>query len=63
MNQTKVIIFGGNGFVGTHIAKNLVDLDAAPVCISRTGTRLYTYKIKLGVNKLNGVKATPANQK
>ena len=39
MNQTKVIIYGGNGFVGTHIAKSLVDLDAAPVCISRTGTR------------------------
>jgi len=39
MNQTKVIIFGGNGFVGTNIAKCLVEQGAAPVCVSRTGTR------------------------
>lgn len=39
MNQTKVIIYGGNGFVGTHIARSLVERGAAPVCVSRTGTR------------------------
>ena len=39
MNQTKVIIYGGNGFVGSHIAKSLVERNASPVCISRTGTR------------------------
>ncbi len=39
MNQTKVIIYGGNGFVGTHIAKSLVEQGVVPVCISRTGTR------------------------
>lgn len=33
----KVVIYGGNGFVGTRVAERLVRLDACTVCISRTG--------------------------
>ncbi|GGZ97419.1 hypothetical protein GCM10008090_02130 [Arenicella chitinivorans] len=34
--KTKVIIYGGNGFVGTHVAKALVER-ACVVCLSRSG--------------------------
>ncbi len=37
--QTKVIVYGGNGFVGTHLAKELAARDAAVVCLSRTGVK------------------------
>jgi len=33
----KVVIYGGNGFVGTHIAKALAKQDVCTVCVSRTG--------------------------
>lgn len=33
----KIIIYGGNGFVGTHVAKCLNELQACTVCLSRTG--------------------------
>jgi nucleoside-diphosphate-sugar epimerase len=33
----KVAIFGGNGFVGTHIAKELSSRGICVVCVSRTG--------------------------
>lgn len=36
--QSKVVIYGGNGFVGTHIAKKLAYLDKTNVvCVSRRG--------------------------
>ncbi|MBT8114595.1 MAG: NAD(P)H-binding protein, partial [Arenicella sp.] len=37
--QKKVVLFGGNGFVGTHIAQQLVKHGAIPVCVSRTGSK------------------------
>ena len=37
MHKSKIIIYGGNGFVGTHIAEQLVNLDCEVVCVSRTG--------------------------
>jgi len=33
----KVIIYGGNGFVGTHLAKRLSQEDTCIVCLSRSG--------------------------
>ncbi|RBP53041.1 SDR family oxidoreductase [Arenicella xantha] len=36
-SPTRIVIYGGNGFVGTHIAKELADQDACTVCLSRTG--------------------------
>ncbi|MCH2191218.1 MAG: NAD(P)-dependent oxidoreductase [Gammaproteobacteria bacterium] len=33
----KIAIYGGNGFIGTHIARTLSELGADVVCISRTG--------------------------
>jgi len=38
MNMEKVILFGGNGFVGTAIAQKLVEQNITPICVSRTGT-------------------------
>lgn len=35
--KTKVIIYGGNGFVGTHVARCLAESNVAAVCLSRTG--------------------------
>lgn len=35
--QFKVAIYGGNGFVGTHIAKALSSKGISVVCLSRTG--------------------------
>lgn len=39
MKNSKVILFGGNGFVGTNIAQRLVEQGASPVCVSRTGIK------------------------
>jgi len=36
-NKTKIVIYGGNGFVGTNIAERLSELDVCAVCLSRTG--------------------------
>ena len=36
-NSFKVAIYGGNGFVGSHIAKELTKHDICTVCVSRTG--------------------------
>ena len=36
-NKSKVVVYGGNGFVGTHVAKSLSESDAYAVCLSRTG--------------------------
>ncbi len=33
----KVVIYGGNGFVGTHVAKHLRAHEVCTVCVSRTG--------------------------
>lgn len=35
--NSKIVIFGGNGFIGSRIAKALSELGAEVVCISRTG--------------------------
>lgn len=35
--KTKVVIYGGNGFVGTHVAKCLSESDTHAICLSRTG--------------------------
>ncbi|MDB4512309.1 NAD(P)-dependent oxidoreductase [Arenicella sp.] len=35
--EPKVILYGGNGFVGTAIAEELVHQGVAAVCVSRTG--------------------------
>lgn len=37
MKKSKIILFGGNGFVGTAIAEELVYQGLNPVCVSRTG--------------------------
>jgi nucleoside-diphosphate-sugar epimerase len=34
-----IVIFGGNGFVGTNIAQRLVEKEVPTTCVSRTGTR------------------------
>ncbi len=39
MEISKVLIFGGNGFVGTAIAKLLVEQNITPICVSRTGSK------------------------
>lgn len=39
MQKTKIIVFGGNGFVGTSVAKNLVGQGVNTVCVSRSGSR------------------------
>ncbi len=35
--KSKVIVYGGNGFVGTHVAKCLSESNVNAVCLSRTG--------------------------
>lgn len=35
--RTKIVIYGGNGFVGTRVAKALTEHNACTVCLSRTG--------------------------
>jgi nucleoside-diphosphate-sugar epimerase len=39
MQETKIIVFGGTGFVGTSVAKNLVSRGINTVCVSRSGSR------------------------
>ena len=38
MNTSKIVLFGGNGFVGTAIAEELVHQNVEVVCVSRTGS-------------------------
>ena len=38
-NQNRIIIYGGNGFVGTHVAQQLVAQGARVTCASRSGLR------------------------
>jgi nucleoside-diphosphate-sugar epimerase len=35
--HTKIVIYGGNGFVGTRVAEHLAALDTCTVCLSRSG--------------------------
>jgi len=35
--KSKVVIYGGNGFVGTHLAQRLSQEDVCVMCLSRTG--------------------------
>lgn len=37
MAHNRIAIYGGNGFVGTHIAKALSSTDSCVLCVSRTG--------------------------
>ncbi len=36
-DKSNIIVYGGNGFVGTHVAKCLVESKATAICLSRTG--------------------------
>ena len=36
-NRTKVVVYGGNGFVGTRVAEQLAKQGACTVCLSRSG--------------------------
>ena len=38
-NKLKIVIFGGNGFVGSKVAENLVELGVPTICVSRTGSK------------------------
>jgi len=35
--RTRVVVYGGNGYVGTRVAKNLAESNAHAICLSRTG--------------------------
>ncbi|MBX2847375.1 MAG: NAD(P)-dependent oxidoreductase [Acidiferrobacterales bacterium] len=37
MSKSKVVLFGGNGFVGIAIAEELVHQGITPICVSRSG--------------------------
>ena len=37
MSHQRIAIYGGNGFIGSHIAEQLAPLDTCVLCISRTG--------------------------
>ncbi len=37
--QIRVVVYGGNGFVGTHLAKQLAEREVDVVCLSRTGVK------------------------
>jgi len=36
-DKTNIVVYGGNGFVGTRVAKALLERDVCAVCLSRTG--------------------------
>jgi len=36
-DKKKVVVYGGNGFVGTHVAKALFDKGVCTACLSRSG--------------------------
>ena len=36
-HTAKIVVYGGNGFVGTHVARALLARDVCTVCLSRTG--------------------------
>lgn len=36
-SNTKVVVYGGNGFVGTRVAEQLAKQEVCVVCLSRTG--------------------------
>ena len=38
MKESKIVLFGGNGFVGTAVAQELIHQGFTPVCVSRTGS-------------------------
>ncbi|MFT5136744.1 MAG: nucleoside-diphosphate-sugar epimerase [Arenicella sp.] len=38
-NQNTIIVYGGNGFVGTHVAEQLIARGASVTCASRSGQR------------------------
>lgn len=38
MDKSKIVLFGGNGFVGTAIAEQLIDRELSVVCVSRRGS-------------------------
>lgn len=36
-NKAKIAVYGGNGFVGTHVAEQLASRNICTVCLSRSG--------------------------
>jgi len=36
-DKSKIIVYGGNGCVGTNVAKCLIESSASAICLSRTG--------------------------
>lgn len=48
MNQNfkKIIVYGGNGFVGVHVAEQLIAQGARVTCVSRSGQ--HTLKTQIG---------------
>ncbi|MFT5611975.1 MAG: hypothetical protein ACI9LU_002483 [Polaribacter sp.] len=38
-NQKRIIVYGGNGFVGTHVAEQLIAQGGSVTCASRSGQR------------------------
>ena len=46
-NRTKVVVYGGNGFVGTRVAEQLAKRDVCAVCLSRTGHKPIHLKDKV----------------
>ena len=56
MNKSKIVLFGGNGFVGTAIAEELVHQNIEVVCVSRTGSMpIYLQNVEWA-QKVNWVK-------
>ena len=64
-DKTKIVVYGGNGFVGTRVAKALLERDACAVCLSRTGHKplhLKDHKWSESVRWCKGDASSPDTQ-
>jgi len=64
-DKTKVAVYGGNGFVGTRVAKALLEQDVCAICLSRTGHKplhLKDHKWSESVRWCKGDASTPDTQ-
>jgi len=64
-DKTKVAVYGGNGFVGTRVAKALLEQDVCAICLSRTGHKplhLKDCKWSESVRWCKGDASTPDTQ-